>query len=105
MCAALDRPPVFQDKDRGRLADRHEVVRNDDGGPPAHQAPQWVEDPISGLGVEVSGRLVQNEDGRVANHRPRNRDPLTLTTGETPALLADDRIVSAGERIDELMRI
>src|SRR6266571_8875893 len=105
MGALLDHTPFPEDKDRGRLADRDEVVRNDDRRPPAHQTTQWLEDPLAGLGVEVGGRLVQDEDGRVANHRPRNGDPLALTAGETPALLADDRIIPAGEPGDELMRV
>ena len=60
---------------------------------------------MPGLGVEVAGRLVQNQDRGVANHRPRNGDPLTLTSGETPALLANDRLIPVGQRSDELVRI
>ena len=60
---------------------------------------------MPGLRVEVGGRFVQDEDGCVANHCPGNGNPLPLTAGETPALLTDDRIISVGERSDELMRI
>src|SRR5207245_6018094 len=105
MGALLDHTPFLEDKDRGSLSDRHEVVRNDDRRPPAHQTPQGLKDPVPGLGIEVSGRLVQDEDGRVANHRPRNGDPLTLTAAEASALLPTDRIISVRERSDELMRI
>src|SRR5437870_13155157 len=91
MCAPLDHLPFPEDKDPGSLSDRDEVVRNDDRRPPAHQTAQWLEDPMAGLGVEVGGRLVQDEDGCVANHRPRNGDPLALTAGEAPALLANNR--------------
>ena len=60
---------------------------------------------MPGLGIEVGGRLVQDQDGRVANHRSRNGDPLTLAAGKTAALLADDRVISVRERRDEVMRI
>src|SRR2546429_5302271 len=103
MCAPLDHLPFPEDKDPGSLSDRDEVVRNDDRRPPAHQTTQWLEDPLAGLGVEVGGRLVQDEDGRVANHRPRNGDPLALTAGEAPALLADHRGIPVAEPRDELM--
>src|SRR5207249_8932269 len=105
MRALLDHAPFLEHKDRSCLADRYEVVRNDDRRPPAHQTPQWLKDPVPGLGVEVGGRLVQDEDGCVANHRPRNGDPLTLPAGEASALLANDRIIDVRERSDALMRI
>src|SRR5947209_19960521 len=105
MCAPLDHLPFPEDKDPGSLSDRDEVVRNDDRRPPAHQTAQWLKDPMAGLGVEVGGRLVQDEARCVANHRPRNGDPLALTAGEAPALLANNRIVPVGEPSDELMSV
>ena len=34
------------------------------------------------LRVEVAGRLVREDDGRLRNQRPRNRDPLLLAAGQ-----------------------
>ena len=40
-------------------------------------------------GVETRGRLVEDEDRRVPDHRPGDREPLALAAREQTALLAD----------------
>ena len=37
---------------------------------------------LAGFGVEVSGRLVGKDDGRLGSERTRDGDPLLLTAGE-----------------------
>ncbi len=56
-----------------------------------------------GLGVERGGGLVEDEDGRVAQDRPRDRDPLALAAREAVAALADDRVVTLGKIRDQLV--
>ena len=41
-----------------------------------------VENLFAGLAVEVSGRLVREDERRVVYERPRDRDPLTLSAGK-----------------------
>ena len=36
---------------------------------------------LAGFGVEVSGRLVGKDDGRLGSERTRDGDPLLLTAG------------------------
>ena len=56
-----------------------------------------------GLRVERRRRLVEHEDGRVAEHGARNRHALLLAAGEPVAALADDRVVALGERGDQVV--
>ena len=44
---------------------------------------------LARLGVEPGRRLVEDQHGRVADHRPRDRDPLALAAREPAALLPD----------------
>ncbi|MNE73468.1 hypothetical protein D3C80_1694810 [compost metagenome] len=37
---------------------------------------------LAELGIEVRQRLIHEEDRRLLNHRPGQRDPLTLAAGE-----------------------
>src|SRR3712207_7747544 len=51
------------------------------------------------LRVDVEGarRLVEDQDGRVAQDRPRDRDALALAAREAEAALADHRVVARSE--------
>src|SRR5579875_1220303 len=97
---ALDDPAVVEDDDLLRVADRREPVRDRDRRPPLREPVERLLDEPLGLGVERGGRLVEDEDRRVAEDRPRDRDPLLLAAREAVAALADDRVVALGERGD-----
>ena len=58
-----------------------------------------------GLGVERRGRLVEDQDRRVADHRPRDADALALAAGERIAALADHRVVAVRHPRDELVGV
>ena len=49
------------------------------------------------LGVEARGGLVEDQDPRVGEDRPRDRDALALAPREPHAALADDRVVAVRE--------
>ena len=53
------------------------------------------------LGVDGRHRVVQDEDARAGDERPRERDALALTAGEIDAALADQRVVAVGQVRDE----
>ena len=61
---------------------------------PLRQAVECLLDQTLGLGVERARGLVEDEDRRVAQNRPRDRDPLLLAAGEAVAALAHDRVVT-----------
>ena len=57
--------------------------------PPLARADDGVEDLALGLGVEVRGGLVEKEEGRVLEERPREGEALPLAPRELVTLLAD----------------
>ena len=79
-------------------------MRDDDGRAPLHQRRQRLLDQPLGLGVERTGRLVEQQDRRVLQDGARNRDALALAAGELVAALADRGIVATRHRHDEIMR-
>ena len=56
-----------------------------------------LHDFLGGFGIEVAGRLIGHDDVRVIDERPRNRDPLPLTTRQFIGLMA--RPVSKAHRL------
>ena len=61
-----------------------------------------LDEPL-GLRVERARRLVEDEDRRVAQDRPRDRHPLLLAAREAVAALADDGVVAVGQRRDHVV--
>ncbi len=47
------------------------------------KAPKLGKNLIGGFCVEIAGRFVGEEDGRLIGERPRNRNPLLLATGQS----------------------
>ena len=47
-----------------------------------HQLTDSLLDQRLVLGIGIGGRLVQNDDGRLLEHGPRNGDALPLSAGE-----------------------
>src|ERR1700681_4950930 len=54
------------------------VGGDDDGGALGVDAREQRHDLVRSLGIEVSGRLVAEQDQRVVDERPRDRGPLLL---------------------------
>ena len=53
--------------------------------------------------IDLTGGLVEDEDGRVADDRPGDGDPLALSARECRAAFADHRVVSVRHFGDELI--
>ena len=51
-----------------------------------------------------TGRLVEDQDRRVADDRARERDELALSGRQRRAALADLRVEALGQRLDEVER-
>jgi hypothetical protein len=60
-------------------------MRDHDRGPAGQQPAQALFDPRLGPDVDVRCRLVEDEDARVGNGRPREGDQLPLTCGQVAA--------------------
>ena len=52
--------------------------------------------------IQVSGGLVEEQQGRVAQERAGQRDPLPLARGQPQSALAERRIVSGRQFLDEV---
>ncbi len=103
VAAALDDLPLLQHQDRVRPADGRQPVGDDEGRPPLHQLGQPFLDQRLALAVERRGRLVQDQDARIGQDRPRDRHPLPLAARELHPALADDRGVALRELLHELV--
>ena len=85
------------------VADGREPVGDRDRRPALGQPLERLLDGALGLRVERGRRLVEDEDRRVAQDRPRDRDPLPLAAREAVAALADDGLVAVREAGDQLV--
>src|SRR5215475_9472025 len=58
-----------------------------------------------GLSVERGGCFIEQDDRRVLDQRPRDRDTLALAAGELEALLTDLRVVAIRKAHDEVVGV
>ena len=77
--ALLDDLTVLEDDDQVGAPDRRETMGDDERRPPGQQAAQAELDPPLGADVDARRRLVQDEDARVGQERPREGDELPLS--------------------------
>jgi hypothetical protein len=76
---------------------------DDEGRAARHKALDPGHDRRFGGDVERGGRLVQDQDRRVAQERAGNRDALLFALRERNTGFADDRVVAIGQRLDQLV--
>ena len=102
--AVVDHASLVDDHDPAREAQRRAPVRDHHGRAVRHDLAQRRVDLLLGGCVHRRRRVVEHEDARVGEHRARDRDALALTAGQREPTLADDGVVSLGERGDERVR-
>ena len=69
-------------------------MRDQERGPAAGELLDRLADQGLVLDVHGAGGLVEDQDGRVAEHGPGQGDPLPLAAGKRRAALADDGVVA-----------
>ena len=82
MGAALLDSGMVDDDDLIGVADRAQPMGDHDGGPPARKLFERTLDMPFALVVECTGRLVKDQNLRILEENPRNRNPLFLPAGE-----------------------
>ncbi len=97
MRALLDDAAVLDHEDLVGGADRRESVRDDDRRPAGERLGQCCLNRRLGGGVECGGCLVEDDDPGLSQQKPRDRQPLTLTTGQSVAALADHGVEAVGQ--------
>ena len=102
--ADLDDPAAFHARPAGRPAAACSAGGRWRSSSAPDQVLQRRLDLALRLGVDGRGRLVEDQDARIDQQRPGDRDPLPLAAGERLAALADERVVAVGQPQDELVR-
>src|SRR5262250_3393903 len=101
--ADLGEAPVVHDHHAVRVLYRGETMRDDEDGAVLHQLAQRLLHQELAFRVQVRGRLIQDQDGRILQERARDGDALTLAARELHAALAHWGGVTLGEGSDELV--
>src|SRR5216683_638117 len=78
-------------------------MRDGDGGAAGGQSIERLLDGVFGLRVQGTGRLVQDEHGRAAQHGAGDGEALLFAAGKTVAAFADDGVVAVGQAGDEIV--
>ena len=71
-----------------------QAVRDGDDRAPFHQPLEPLDHEPLGFGVERGGRLVEDQDRRVADDGARDADALALATRQRESAFADHRVVA-----------
>ena len=103
--AGLGDPPAVEDEDAVRPDDARQPVGEDEGGAARHQAFERLLDDRLVLRIDRAQRLVQHQDGGVAEDGAGDRDPLALPAGEPHPAFADHRPVAVRQPLDEFVGI
>ena len=98
MRAPLDDAAVLEHEDQVGGADGRQPVRDDDRGAALQRLGQRVLDGRLGRGVEVRGRLVEDDDPRPGEQHPGDGQPLPLAARQPVPALADHRVEPVRQR-------
>ena len=77
----------------------------DQGGAALHQPIEGLLDDRLALGVDRRQRLVEDQDGRVAEEGAGDGDALALAAGQAHPALAHDGLIALGQARDELVGV
>src|SRR5215467_4856281 len=104
VAAVFDQPAAINRNDAISAANGRQPVGDDENGAasrdPAHVV---LDDPLAFV-VQRARRLVEDQNSRIGDQRPGNRDTLALAARQVGAALAHDRVVSLRQLDDEIVR-
>jgi len=80
-------------------------MSNDDGGPTSSSLIQCVLHDALGLRVQRARGLIEEQDGRVRDNSPGDRNPLFLSTREQETAFSNGGSIPFRQRRDEAVRI
>src|SRR5919107_2106131 len=93
MASFLHDPSAVQHNEPVGAADGTQTM-SDDERRTSHQEPaQRVFDELLALGIEAAGCLIQNQDERILEDRPGNRNSLALASRKLDTPLADHGLI------------
>jgi hypothetical protein len=94
----LNNAAELQHYDAVEIPHGREPMRDGDDS----QAAERLADRFLRFAVERGGRLVEQEERRVLEERPRDRNALTLSARELDASVADGSANTIGQTLDEV---
>ena len=103
--AALDDASALEHDYQIGAADRGEPVSDDERGAVAYDLGEGPLDLVLGADVDAGRRVVEDQNGRVEQQGPSNGEPLPLAPGQRYPALADQRVVAAGQAVDEVVQL
>ena len=103
MRTAFDDAPTIEHQDAVGVDNAGKAVRQNERGAPSHEPIDCALNDRFVLGIDRGQRLVENENRSVAKERPRDRQPLPLSTREPQPALADHRRIALRQRDNELV--
>lgn len=89
MGAALDNLALIHDQDQVGFLDGCQAVSDHQGSTTLHDVVEGCLDMTLRLGIQRRGGLIEDQQRRVFEQRPGNRQTLALTAGKQHAVLAD----------------
>lgn len=90
----LNNPAVFHHRDQVGVADRGEAMGDDETGAVRAQRGHRMLHEQLGTSIHRAGRLVENQQRRVGEECPCDRDQLFLPGTDVASLVVDDGVVS-----------
>lgn len=102
-CAAFNDSARFDHQDQIRIVHRAQAVRDHDAGASGQQGLECPLNDRLGAGIDIGSGLIENQDARIADHRPGEAEQLALA--EVVAALLQHRLVTLGQRGDKLVRV
>src|SRR5918994_5521690 len=105
MAAALRDLAILNYEDKVGVPDSAQAVGDDDARPALQQRGQGSLDDRLRARVYVARRLVEDEDARVCQDRPGEREQLALALAECSASLTQNRVVTVREGLDEVVGV
>ena len=102
--AVLDHPAVGDHHHPLGAAREPGRMRDHEGGSPPHQTIEPSHQLVLACRVEAGGRLVEDQDRRVAKQDARDPDPLALAAGEPDPGGSELGVVAVRQPVDELVR-
>ena len=79
--------------------------RDHEGRPPVHRKLHPPANEPFGFRIDRGRRVVEHQDARIGQDRPRDGEPLLLTAGQTAAAFTQHRLILQRQLLDELMRL
>src|SRR5471032_3298829 len=103
MGAGVHQPALLHDEDGVGVDQRREPVRDHDDGAADGDARQVLDEDGLALGVERAGRLVEDQNARLAQQRAGDRQTLLLAAGQVGRVLFEHGVVAHRQALDEFV--